>query len=53
MDRKNIEQPELRSSHILNLHRELCDAKIQIKTLEAALARAAAAGNGKYILFIV
>lgn len=39
MEQKALESPELRTQHILSLHKELLESKIQIKTLEQALSR--------------
>lgn len=39
MDQKALASPELRTQHILSLHKELLESKIQIATLEQALAR--------------
>lgn len=39
MDQKALASPELRTQHILSLHQELLESKIQIATLEQALVR--------------
>ena len=39
MDQKALASPELRTQHILSLHQEQLESKIQIATLEQALAR--------------
>lgn len=39
MDQKALASPELRTQHILSLHQEQLENKIQIATLEQALAR--------------
>lgn len=39
MDQKALASPELRTQHILSLHQELQERKIQLATLEQALVR--------------
>ena len=39
MDQKALASPELRTQHILSLHQELLESKIQTATLEQALVR--------------